>query len=129
MIEKRTIHQRLNELSNNIIEKTTQKEILENCLKDYQSKKFDVNEKISTLEKEISAKNSEYHKISNKINQNEIEIGKLEVKIDTLLTELSSEYNITYEYAQNNYTLDMDITLARNNVNSLKSELKKLIPN
>ncbi|NMA50309.1 MAG: AAA family ATPase [Mollicutes bacterium] len=125
-IKTNSIHKKIDKLTKDIIEKEKEKEILENNLKETQNQKFDLHEQITTLEKEISNQNTVYRKLENSINQNEIEIGKLEIKIDNLITNLSEDYNLTYEYAFSNYNLEVDEEIARSKVSNLKSKLKQI---
>ena len=120
----------LNDIIENILitlnNKSKEKEILENRLIGVRSRKFDLNNKIEDLEKRINEVNSKYNKNETLIKNNEIEIGKIEVKIDSLLENLKNEYNITYEYAINNYELKIPMDEARSKVISYRNELKGL---
>ena len=93
---------------------------------DLKSELFDTTNKISEEEKNIQESNAKYRNIENKIQNNEVNIAKYEVQIDNLLNTLSEEYNMSYEHAQNNYYLDIDIDDARKMVSKFKSELKGL---
>jgi len=53
-------------------------------------------------------------------------LGKYDVKLDNLLLELSENYGITYEYASNNYELEMPQDVARTKVDTLKKEINNL---
>ena len=120
----------LNNVIENILQtlnsKSKEKEIIENNINDLRSKKFDITEKIDTTEKEINEINTMYNKNINSIKNNEIEIGKLEVKIDSLLNTLQNEYNMSYENALGKYTLDIDEDEARQIVYNYKNEIKNL---
>ena len=50
----------------------------------------------------------------------------MDIKLDTLLNRLASEYNLTYEKARDTYFLEMDAEIARNKVNHLKRDIKDL---
>ena len=60
-----------------------------------------------------------------KLNK-QVEIGKLDTKMDYLLGVLSDEYHLTYESAKMNYILDLEPELARMKVTSLKKSMKDL---
>lgn len=125
-LENNELDNSLNKLLDNLNNKIKEKELKETELKHLNSKKFDLNDKIRDEEKNIQELNSNYNKLQSKFQNNQIEIGKYEVKIDNLLNTLSEEYNITYEYANDNYELEIDINIAREMVSKLKSELKGL---
>ena len=120
----------LNDVIENILKtlnnKSKEKEIIENNISDLRSKKFDISEKIEGTEKEINEINTTYNKNINDIKNNEIEIGKLEVKIDSLLNTLQNEYNMSYENALTKFTLNIDENEAREIVYNYKNEIKTL---
>ncbi len=125
-LKNNKINNSLDNLINTITEKEKSRELEEVNLKNLQSKRFDLENELSEEEKYIQKKNNEYRKLENTIQNNEVEIGKYEVKIDNLFSTLSNDYNITYEYALNNYSLDINMDVARNLVNNLKSQMKSL---
>lgn len=125
-LENNKLDKEIDILLKNIEKEENNKSLIESTLTNLKSKQFDLNNNINTLEKEINEKNNKYHQIENNIKNNQIEISRLEVKIDTLLTNLSDEYNITYEYALNNYTLNLELSLAREKVINLKNSIKGL---
>ena len=55
-------------------------------------------------------------------------VGKYDVKLDNFLNILNETYSMTYEYAKNNYKLEIDENIARNKVNSLQRKIKELGP-
>ena len=50
----------------------------------------------------------------------------MDVRLDNLLLNLTEEYQITYEYAKENYFLDIDEILARSKVNELKNKISNI---
>ena len=70
--------------------------------------------------------NVDYNKYQDDLKKNEIQVSKLDVKLDNLLNILNEEYSITYEKAKANYILDMDEDTARSKVNKLKREIREL---
>ena len=108
---------------NNLI---IEKEKIEKDLTDLKNKKDDLNNELKDLEDKTNKANQEYRSISNELNNVSVNVGKLNVKLDNLLLTLNEEYNMTYEYAKENYELDIDENLARSKVHKLKSEIKSL---
>ena len=82
-----------------------------------------LNDKIEEI---LYTLNSKYNRNESLIKNNEIEIGKLEVKMDSLLENLQNEYNMTYENALKSYELTMDPEEAREIVIKYKNDLKGL---
>ncbi len=142
--EEKLYQQKQNEISgtNNVINKSLDKEI-ENILKTYydkvkdkelsekeliSNKKLKANLTSQIEEEEHSFKefNTEYNKYQNNLKDIEVNIAKLDIKLNNLLSNLNENYQLTYEKAKDNYTLDMEIDLARLKVNNLKQEIKSL---
>ena len=120
------INDSLSKLIDLISEKEKSLKIEQLRQNDLKSELFDITNKISEEEKHIQESSAKFRTIENKIQNNEVNIAKYEVQIDNLLNTLSEEYNMSYEHAQNNYFLDMDIDAARKMVSNFKSELKGL---
>lgn len=128
----------INDISNNNLNKVIEKllEELSHLRKELELKEIDLNNKkdekdnlnnrLKELEGELSKQNNEYRLLQAEYSKNEVEIGKMDVKLDNLLLLLNEEYNITYEYALNNYELSIEESLARNKVSTLRREMKSL---
>ncbi len=100
----------------------------ENTEKDLQKildKKNKVSDEIIMVEKEIRDSSNAYNTLNNELKTKEVTMGKLEVKLDNLLSDLNNEYSLTYEAALASYNLNLDSEIAREKVVSLKNELKK----
>ena len=91
---------------------TKKKEIINADILEIEQTRNKSNTYISTKEKEL--------------NKLELSLNTISLKLDNLLLTLTEEYNITYESAINNYKLELEESLARDKVNSLKSELKSI---
>ena len=60
------------------------------------------------------------------VNNLEIKVNRIDVKLDNLLLNLNEEYNITFEYAKENFELNIEDEEARQLVSELKSKLKQI---
>ena len=90
-------------------------------------KKLEIEqEDLTNNETSLKSSNSEFNKIQNELKQHEINISRLDVKLDNLLNILSEEYSITYEKAKENYILNDDKDVVRNIVSNLKNEIRSL---
>ena len=116
----------LEKILNEYYEKVSSKEKLEKELDKLKSNKFDLNNEINTLEKNYREINSEITSKQNELKVEEIKLGKMDVKLDSLLLELNEDYNLTYEKAHEDYSLDIDSDTARITVNNLKAKIKSL---
>lgn len=80
----------------------------------------DLQNEINIYEHNYKETGSNYYKAQNELKELEIKVGKMDVKLDTLLNTLNEDYNITYEKAKNEYILTIEDSLARRKVNELK---------
>lgn len=85
-----------------------------------------VNNTINELEETSRSSNSYISKKEKELNNLNITINRIDVKLDTLLNDLTTDYNMTYDFAIENYKLDMDIDTARREVIKLKDNLSLL---
>lgn len=103
----------------------------EQVSREYQDLLLEKKELSETLEEfEISLKkeNQEYNLKNKELKELEIEVNRLDVKLDNLLNALNETYNMTYENAAANYKLEIDENTARNTVNNLKRRLREIGP-
>ena len=90
------------------------------------SVKSDNSEMIAQMEKEARENNYRISQKQNELRNEEVRLGKMDVKLDNLLANLSENYNISYDKACAEYSLDMEEGTARQTVNGLKSKIKEL---
>lgn len=82
-----------------------------------------LNNNINELEETSRSSTSYVNKKEKELNSLNISINRIDVKLDTLLGDLTTDYNMTYDFAIENYKLDMNIEEARKEVNKLKDNL------
>ena len=92
-----------------------------------------LNEEIDGLKRKIDEenatyklKNSELRNYEREKNELDIEISKLDTKLDSMLIRLNEEYSLTFEKARRDYVLELDSESARSKVNLYKSNIKKI---
>lgn len=100
-------------------------EINENIIR-IEDEKNDLEEEQEQYEYQVKKENTIYNSKNKELKELEIEVNRLDVKLDTLLNNLSETYNMTYEHAIKIYKLEIDQETARNKVNILKHNLKDL---
>ena len=125
-LKSNTLDQELENVMNKFNILTIEKEKKEQIIKDLKEQKNDLNNELNNLEMENSKNNSLVRSLQSELNTVSVNLGKANVKLDNLLLTLNEEYNMTYEYAKNNFELDMEYELAKNKVNKLKSDIKSL---
>ena len=84
------------------------------------------NDTINELEVTRNQSNSLTSKKERELNNLNITINRIDVKLDNLLAGLTNDYNMTYEFASENYKLDMDIDEAKKEVLKLKDNISIL---
>lgn len=116
----------LDKVLKDYLEVSTNKELLNDKLNELRGEKNDLSNEINELELQNRKVNSDYNKKLNDIKTLEVNIGKMDIKLDSMLNRLSEEYQITYEKASSEYFLDMDEDIARTKVNHLKRDIRDL---
>jgi chromosome segregation protein len=92
--------------------------------------KVSEKDKLSALIDELDAinrlNNSELYKYEKELKELEISISKNEVKLDNYLNTLNEDYELTYEKARDNYSLEVSVEEARSMVSTYKNNIKRL---
>ena len=120
------IDDELNQVLEEFLKATTLKEQNVIKLNELKGDKNDLLSEINELELQNKKINSEYNKKVSTLKEEEVAIARMDVKLDSLLTRLSEEYQITYEKAISEYELDLDENIARSKVNHLRRNIKDL---
>ncbi len=95
-------------------------------LEQLESKRSKAKDDLDLYNLSLKKENSTYLEISKNLKANEIELNRVDVKLDTLLNNLSEQYSMTYDYACKNYLLEINVDEARKRVSTLKSQIKSL---
>lgn len=115
-----------NDIIKEYYEAIKEKEIVSNELNVLIKNKTDLNEELETYEYSVKKDNTLYNQKNKELKALEIEVNRLDVKLDILLNNLNTVYGITYEKAKNEYPLFLEATSAQTKVNNLKNEIKEL---
>lgn len=114
------------EILNSYYNTLNKKSDIENELNILNNKKEDLNDQVQQYEHLLKRENSIYNQKSNELKEAEIEVNRMDVKLDNLLNLLNETYNMTYEKATSLYKLELDSERARSKVGTLKKKLKDL---
>lgn len=134
--EKEEKNNELNDLTN-ITNNTSEEDNLIKSLYEIREKISNLNKDLSILKveedntnniimeiEETSKTNNNYiSKKEKELNNLNIMVNRMDVKLDNLLNDLNMDYNMTYDFAVENYKLDIDIDDARREVLKLKDDL------
>ena len=127
---KNILEGRLTEEEENILkqyyESIRKKDETTNNINILEDEKHDLEEEKEQFEYELKKENTIYNSKNKELKELEIEVNRLDVKLDTLLNTLTETYNMTYEHATSLYKLELDEDLARTKVNTLKRNLKEI---
>ncbi len=116
----------LDEVLKKILASETQRDLRESELVKRKKEKEVLSQKIEDMEHTIKSSNGEYVKSQSEMNECGVNIGKLDVRVENLLNRLSEEYEMTYEKASSEYTLEMDEEIARTKVNQYRRDIRSL---
>ena len=103
----------------NLDEKNKQVEVL-------RLNKDKISNNIKEIEEDTLKSNSIIRKEEKEVNDLNILINRMDVRLDNLLNTLSSSYNMTYDFARENYKLEVDKDTARSMVSDMKSKINSL---
>ncbi len=114
------------DLINRFYENSSYKEKLELKINSIKKEIKVLKEEIEEEEEQTKYKNNLIRKNEEKRNVLEVNLSKIDVKLDNLFNVLSCEYSITYEKARHDYPLEIEVKEARNKVNNYKANIKSL---
>ncbi len=121
-----TLDSKLTSIMDKLNTLAIEKEKVEQNISNLKNQKDDLNNNLVDLEKKSMQNRENYRSISNELNKVNIELNKKSMLLDNLLLTINEEYGMTYEFAYQNYDLDIDIDLTREKVKNIKREIKLL---
>jgi chromosome segregation protein len=125
-LKENNISSEQDKLNNLYYQKHEEKELLNKELDNYKDLDEKLKQRILSLEADYKLQNSELRELEKELKNKELDVSKMDFKLDNDLNVLSTEYEITYEKANEEYSLDMEPKEARTLVNKYKNELKAL---
>ena len=103
----------------------TKEEVIRN-IRSYEKQKDVLSSTIDNIEAANKLNNSTLYSYEKELKTLEINISKMDIKLDNHLKVLSEEYEMTYERAKDNYELEMDLEDAKEEVSSYKNRIKNI---
>jgi len=103
-----------------------EKEELVSTIRTVEKEKGQVKAEIEELEAIHKVNNSNLNKKQNELKELEIKVSRMDVKLDYYLNTLSSDYELTFEKAKENYTLELEVEEAREKVTTYKNNIKRI---
>lgn len=125
-LENNTISKEESELLENYYIAMNQIDEIKHKIEELTRKKTSLNEDIEQTEFTRKRENSLVTSKNKELKDLEIDVNRMDVKLDHLLKELNETYSMTYEKAISLYKLEIDEDVARNTVANLKRNIKEL---
>ena len=125
-ISNNTISSKEQELIRLYHEKVAYKEQIEIRLKTLSREISNLKDSIEQEQAEDKIKNAHLRSLEKESRELEISINRNDVKLDNMLQILSSEYELTYERAKQEYVLDIEPEEARSKVNTYRANIKRI---
>ncbi len=126
VINNNSVSKKEEELIHLFHEKTVLKEQLEERINTLSKEISDLKDKIERSQADEKVKNSTLHTKEKQARDLEIQINRMDVKLDNMLERLSSEYEMTYDRAKKEYSLDIEPDDARLKVNTFRANIKRI---
>lgn len=126
VINNNSVSKKEEELIHLFHEKTALKEQLEERISTLSKEISDLKDKIERSQADEKVKNSTLHTKEKQARDLEIQINRMDVKLDNMLERLSSEYEMTYDRAKKEYSLDIEPDDARLKVNTFRANIKRI---
>ncbi|MDD3241762.1 MAG: AAA family ATPase [Bacilli bacterium] len=106
--------------------KLSEKNVVINSINIANKKIDNLKQVIEELEAKNKLNNSSLHTYEKELKGLEINVSKMDVRLDNYLNILSGDYEMTFEKAKENYVLKIDIDEARELVNQYKTNIKRI---
>lgn len=125
-ISNNSVSEKEQELIKLFHEKSSLKEQLQLRLKMVTKETDELKAKIEETQATYKLKNATLRNLEKSSRELEILINRLDVKIDNMLNILSEDYELTFERAKSDYSLDIEPDEARVKVNTYRNNIKRI---
>ena len=125
-ISNNSISKKEEEIIRQFHEKTAYKEQIEIRIKSITKDINEIKDRIEMNQADDKLKNSHLRSLEKESHDLEVNINRIDVKLDNMLETLSQEYEMTYERAKNEYSLDIEPEDARVKVNTFRTNIKRI---
>ena len=126
LMSNNTLSDKEQELIKLFHEKSSEKEKIQIRINNL-SKDIDILKmKLEEQQAQDKLKNSNLRNLEKTSRDLEININRLDIKLDSMLETLNSEYEMTFERAKNEYVLDIEPEEARIKVNTYRANIKRI---
>ncbi len=95
-------------------------------LQELQNQRESLSSDLKDFEFSLRQENSAFYSKNKELKELEIEVNRMDVTLDHLLSKLNETYSMTYEKASTMYVLDIEVKVAREQVSQLKRTIRDL---
>lgn len=88
--------------------------------------RVDKTQLMKDLEKELKEENIKHHTFVESIQKQEVKVNRLDVDLENKISQLQTEYTITFEMASQTYEKTNDLVETKKNVEQIKQTIQKL---
>ena len=125
-IHSNSVSEKEQELIKEYHEKTALKEQLELRINNLDDEISALKDKIERYQADEKIKNQHLHNLEKESQELEIINNRLDVQLDNMLNTLSQDYEMTFERAKKDFSLDIEPEEAREKVNLYRNNIKKI---
>ena len=125
-ISNNSISEKETELIKLFHEKTALKEQIEIRINNLDKDISNLKDKIERNQADDKLKLNELRTKEKASRELEVSINRIDVKLDNMLETLSADYELTYERAKTEYSLDIEPDEAREKVNKYRANIKRI---
>ena len=125
-IDKNNSNTELDTILKEYYEVESLKKALEETINNKITKRKELISELELKESTVKKYEAKTKESTDLLNGLSVKEAKLSVLLDNLLNRLNEEYGISYEKARNDFEQDIDIDVARNEINEIKRILKTL---
>ncbi len=123
-----TLSKELDGIMNEYYQALNKKEELIHIGENLSRDKSNLTDALANYEYNLKKENTLFNTKTDELHKLEIDVNRMDVKLDNLLNTLNETYNMTYEKAFSVYRLEIEENVARTKVNGLKRSIKELGP-
>ena len=125
-ISNNSVNEKEKELINSYNNKLSLKEKAELRLKKLDKEISDLKDIIIRKEADNKEKINKIKSLEKESNSLEIDINKLDIKVENMLEILTNDYEITFNKAKEDYKLDIDPDEARSKIRKYRNKIKEI---
>ncbi|WP_047984909.1 chromosome segregation protein SMC [Ornithinibacillus californiensis] len=114
------------EINEKLSEKSEEKESITASIQGLRSDRMQRTQKQKDEERELKEENKKHQALMQRIQQKEVKANRLDVELENRLAILQTEYMITFERAQQEFSKVENIAEAKNQVAEIKSRIDRL---